>query len=167
MKGKLVADLILFAALFTLPCGDCFARQLEDWPYDKLFKNADLVVIVKPSAVRDATEKDKAIPPDNEDYLVGVVTSFKVIHVVKGEYKEKKLDLVHFKIKEGRMIGNGPLLVSFHTKETKIRGDSWSSIIMESEYMLFLKKQKDGQFTFVSGQFDPELSVKQVLSPLP
>jgi hypothetical protein len=142
------------------------ARQIEDWPYDKLFKHADLVVIVKPLSVRDAKAEDKADPP--EDYLTGIVTTFKVVHVLKGEYADKKkLELVHFRLKEGRMIGNGPLLVSFHTKEIPISGKSWSVLITEPEYMLFLKKQKDGNFTFVSGQFDPKLSVIQLLSPLP
>jgi hypothetical protein len=147
--------------------GSLRARQIEDWPYDKLFKHADLVVIVKPLSVRDATEKDKAAPPEaGKDYLVGIVTKFAVLHVVKGEYKEKELGIVHFKLKKGVVVGNGPLLASFYTKRLSISGD-FGAATMKPEYMLFLKKQEDGRFTFVSGQFDPELSVKQMLSPLP
>jgi hypothetical protein len=166
MTNRVAALLILSGAFLALTCGDCPARQIEDWPYNKLFKKADLVVIVKPLSVRDATEKDKAVPPEGKDYLVGVVTKFKVLHVVKGEYKEKELELVHFKLKKGTMILNGPSLVSFHTKSIRISGDSWSGGA-ENEYMLFLKSGKDKRLTFVSGQFDPELSVKQVTSPLP
>jgi hypothetical protein len=167
MKSQIATVLILFGTFLAPICGHCSARQIEDWPYDKLFKNADLVVIVQPLSVRDATEKDKAIPPEvGKDWLVGIVTNFKVLHVVKGEYKEKELDLVHFKLKKGAMIGNGPLLVSFHTKSISIRGDGWSGGA-ENEYMLFLKSGKDKRLEFVSGQFDPELSVKQMTRPLP
>src|SRR5262245_9067241 len=121
MKSRTAIVLILVGLCLALMGGAIPARQIADWPYDKLFKHADLVVIVLPVSVRDAAEKDKAVPPRGmEDYLVGVVTSFKVLHVVKGDYKEKKLDLVHFKLnKKGMMIGNGPSLVSFHTKSIR------------------------------------------------
>jgi hypothetical protein len=152
--------------LFAGSCGDCPAREIEDWPYDKLFKTADLVVIVQPLSVRDAAEKDKAVPPYGRDYLVGIVTNFKVLHVVKGEYKETELELVHFKMKPGSHIGNGPLLVSFHTGSIAIRGNGWSGGAA-NDYMLFLKSNKEKRLDFVSGQFDPELSVKQMTHPLP
>jgi len=149
----------------ALVCGDGSARLIEDWPYDKLFKNAELVVIVQFVSVRDATEKDKAVPPAKFDNLVGIVTTFKVLHVVKGEYKEENLDLVHFKLKEGTAIVNGPLLVSFE-KGIEIKGEKWK-LSQACEYVLFLKKGKDGRLDFVSGQYDPELSVKQMMRPLP
>jgi hypothetical protein len=164
MSTRLIGSLVLACACLTLLVGRSQARSIEDWPFDKLFKHAELVVIVRPLSVRDATAKDKAVPPGNRDYLAGVVTTFKVLHVVKGAYKEEKFDLVHFKRKEGaRLPANGPLLVSFQTKGVKI-GDSW---YRHSEYMLFLKADNDKRLAFVSGQFDPELSVKQLFDPLP
>jgi hypothetical protein len=167
MKTRIATFMILLGAFFALTCGDCPARQIEEWPYDKLFKNADLVVILKPVSVRDATEKDKAVPPDpGKDFMVGIVTKFKVLHVVKGEYKEKELELIHFKLKEGAMVNNGPVLVSFHMKSVSIKGDDWAGGAA-NDYMLFLKAGKDKRLDFVSGQFDPDLSVKQMTSPLP
>jgi hypothetical protein len=139
-------------------------RQIEDWPYEKLFKRAELIVIVKPIEVRDANSQDSAKPP--EDYLEGVATKFKLLHVVKGEQKQDKLEVVHFKLKKGTQIGNGPLLVSFHTKPFALEGDGWARNVTESTYMLFLKREKDERLNFVSGQFDPALSVKQILDPL-
>ncbi len=166
MTNRIVTFLLLSVAFLAAACSECTARQIEDWPYDKLFKNAELVVIVKAASVRDATEKDRAVPPKGADYLTGVVTSFKVLQVVKGEYKEKELDLVHFKLKEGIMIGNGPLLVSFNTKPINLKGDFWSARA-ETEYLIFLKADKEKRLEFVSGQFDPALSVKQMTVPLP
>jgi len=143
------------------------ARQIEDWPYDKLFKHADLVIIAKPLAVREAGKDDHAIPPKGHDeILTGVVTTFEVLHVIKGEYKANKMDLVHFRLKKGVQIGNGPCLVNFPTKAIELRGDGWAAGVT-SDYMLFLKKSADGRFEPVSGQFDPSLSVKQMMGPLP
>jgi hypothetical protein len=144
------------------------ARFIESWPYDKLFQRADLAVIVRPLSVRDAVAKDKAQPPEGqEQYLIGVVTKFKVLQVVKGEYKPSELELVHFRMKpRAEVVINGPLLASFHTKSVHSEGNGWSGGA-KPDYMLFLKRDKDGRFTFVSGQFDPQLSVKQVVNPLP
>ncbi len=158
---------LLSCVLLACPVGVLSARQIPEWPYDKLFKHAELVVIVRPISVREAKAGEAADPPAS--YLTGVVTNFRVLHVVKGQYADKNLDLVHFRInpKFDGVIGNGPSLVAFHTQEIAISGKSWSGGTGYPEYMVFLKKQQDGRFTFVSGQFDPELSVKQLLKPLP
>ncbi len=71
-----------------------------------------------------------------------------------------------FKLKKGRRILNGPRLVSFHTEPIHIQGTGWSRHTARLEYMLFLKRGKDKRLGFVSGQFDPELSVRQLLLPL-
>jgi hypothetical protein len=168
MSTRFIGSLMLVSSCLALVASHLHARVIEHWPYDKLFKHADLVVIVRPLSVRDATAKDKAVPPGKRDYLVGVVTNFKVLHVVKGAYKEENLELVHFKYKKDLKIGiiNGPGLVSFHTKEINLSGDTWAGRV-QNEYMLFLKRGKDKRLEFVSGQVDPELSVKQLLGPLP
>lgn len=168
MQPKYLAPFTVALGCSMAMFGIAFSRPIESWPYDKLFNKAELVVIAKPLSVRDAREEDKAIPPDPQDgeYLTGVVTTFQVLHVVKGKYDEKNLSIVHFRMRKGVHLGNGPCLVSFHTKPTDIRGNGWSGGA-ENEYMLFLTRQTNGQFTFVSGQFDPEFSVKQLLTPLP
>src|SRR6516225_2579356 len=128
-------------------------RLLEDWPYEKLFKRADLIVIVKPLEVREANIQDEAKPP--QDYLTGVVTKFKILHVIKGEFKKDNLDIVHFRLKKGVKVMNGPLLVSFQTKAVKLKVEDRQIEVKNWDYMLFLKLEKDGRLNFVSGQFDP------------
>jgi hypothetical protein len=167
MRLRHKAHLIVALTCLVLLFGHVHARQIQDWPYEKLFKRADLVIIVTPLAVRDAKEEDKATPPGNGDYLTGVVTSFEVLQTVKGEYNEKELEIVHFRLKEGVRIINGPMLVSFAPGRVNIEGKGWTMTVAQREYMLFLKKRENGRFEFVSGQFDPELSVKQMLTPLP
>jgi hypothetical protein len=159
--------LLLSWALVVFHCGHLSARQIQEWPYDKLFKRADLVIIAKAVAVRDARKEDRATPPKGSaDILTGVVTTFEVLQVVKGEYKPNKIHLVHFRLKKGVEILNGPSLVKFHTKPTNLKGDGWSGFAGH-DYMLFLKKDKGERIEPVSGQFDPSLSVKQVMGPLP
>jgi hypothetical protein len=141
-------------------------RQIEDWPYEKLFKRADLIVIVKPLEVRGANIQDDAkVPEDYQDYMTGVVTKFKVLHVVKGEFKQKNLAIFHLRMKEGKSIMNGPMLVSFQKKPVKLKGEDPKIEVKDRDYILFLKKDKDGRLKFVSGQTDPVLSVKEVREP--
>jgi hypothetical protein len=80
MSIRPVGSLILGCACLALLAGHAQSRRfIANWPYDKLFKHADLVVIVLPLSVRDATAKDKAVPPGDHYFLAGVVTNFKVL----------------------------------------------------------------------------------------
>jgi hypothetical protein len=160
---------LLVAQTVGLCAGSARGRQIEWWPYDRLFKAADLIIIVEPMLVRDALEIDTTkLIPKKWDYLVPVVSTLKVKYVVKGDYKDQRLDLVHFRLKEGTQIGNGPLLVKFSKGPIRIEGPGWgASFNTHPDYMLFLKKTKDGRLEFVSGYYDPKLSVKHVMDPLP
>jgi hypothetical protein len=147
-------------SLFVCTRGE--TRPIPSWPFDKLFKNADLVVVVKALATKDV---DDPKPP--KDYLVCTVTTFQVLQVVKGEFKDKELRILHFRLKEGRSVANGPSLVKFHTAPMEISGEGWATTASASEYMLFLKREKDESYDFVSGRIDAAFSVKQILGPLP
>jgi hypothetical protein len=163
MSVTLRSILILGMGGMALFCGNSHSREIEDWPDDKLLKHADLVVIVKALHVREAKKEDRATPPGaSGTYLTGVVTTFNVVHVVKGKQEKKKLDFIHFRLKDGVRISNGPLLAAFHTDKLDRNGVR----CVEYYYKLFLKKDKDGRLTFVSGQCDSELSVKRVKPPL-
>jgi len=141
------------------------SRPKEVWPISKAFSKADIVMIAKVAAIRDAKEGE-AIPPQGEErYLSGVVTSFKVEQMIKGEEKRKSIELIHFKnTPEGIRIINGPCLVSFKVFKPQVINET---IIITSEkeepvYMLFLTKRSDGRYEPVSGQYDADDSVKLV-----
>jgi hypothetical protein len=160
MSLSLRSILIPGVSWLALLCGNANAREIEDWPYDKLFKHSELVVIVNALEVREAKKEDRAKPPAK--YLTGVVTTFDVLHVVKGKQEKKKLEIIHFRLDYGASINNGPKLVTFHTGALTVNGVTNK----DYAYMLFLRKGKDGRLTFVSGQIDTVLSVKQILRPL-
>ena len=133
-------------------CSDAFARRIYPWPYDKLTNQADLIVIATPVAVRD-TDEETSIPDirlNNTDPIpaIGMETSFEVLAVLKGNKNLKKAVLYHLREKNPP-AANGPGLVSFDPQK-KLR------------YLLFLKQEKDGRYSSVAGQTDPELAVKDL-----
>jgi hypothetical protein len=164
MRPHIPAVLIAACSLlFALPSRST-GRPVREWSYAHLFKEADLVLLLEPQSTRDAVEKDGAVPP--RDYLTGVVTTLKVLHVIKGEFKQQTIDLVHFRYKKGAQVENGPGLVSFKTGQQALSGKRWSGGY-KPDYVVFLKKDKNGRFEFVSGNFDSDDSVKEVHWPLP
>ncbi len=159
--------LLLLAVLFAMLAQGtpCHARLVEDWPYDKLLKAADLVVIGKAVTAADSGEKTTKLFGDIE--FVGVNTTFTVRAVLKGEWKKDKLTLFHYRAATGEAILNGPGLVQFRTGGVTLRIGKTANAGRNSEYLLFLKRRVDGRFEAVSGQVDPDGSVREMFEPLP
>jgi hypothetical protein len=132
--------------------GSASARLIPNWPYDKLTREADVVVVATPVASADTNET-----PLDEPFraaLTGVETKFAVRAVLKGKLDGDTLKLLHFRLK-GMMPPNGPMLVTFPTaKEAKGQA--------AREHLLFLKHRTDGRFEPVAGQVDSILSVRQL-----
>ena len=136
------------------------------WPYEKLFGEANLIIIGRPVSVRDAKPDEKLEPP--AAFLAGVVTVFHIDHVVKGDHQKSELELVHFRVRNGAQAPreNAPMLVQFVAKPVKPRAvaDCLPGLLDEPQYLMFLKKTNDGRWECVSGQINPKLSVKQLVS---
>jgi hypothetical protein len=139
------------------------ARAIENWPYDRLFKEADLVVIAR--ATSSESCDDKTTHNIWKAECLGVNTAFSVKTVLKGKCDEDKITVLHFKLKDEVLIQDGPLLVAFRMKETVLKLKNAKVGLPPPEYMLFLKATKDGRYEPVSGRIDPELSVKEVHKP--
>ena len=144
----------------------CHGRPLESWPFEKLFDQADLVVIAAAVSTDYPTEEVGLFQNANEnDFLEPVVTRLTVQVVLKGiGEKNQILDFVHPRYKLPAMIpGNGPSLINFdEIPEGLPPDDLWYD---GPWYMLFLKKRSDGRYEAVSGQFDPALSIREVGIP--
>src|SRR5262245_45262653 len=97
--------------VFALFVTTAVARQIENWSYERLFKEADIVVIA--STKETVASDDRASDPRWKKNLVGQRTSFSVINTLKGEIDKDTLTVVHFKFKEGVLAQDGPLLVEF------------------------------------------------------
>src|SRR5204862_106656 len=143
-------------------------RVVAPWPFDRLFKESDVIVI---AAAQESADTD-AQPTyrDWAPYLVGQRTTFKIDCVLKGTPADGSLAVNHFRFKDGASPPNGPTLVSFRTKPLVIRGDGTTTADMTvgtPRYLLFLKRNDDGSFEPISGQTDAQLSVKEIYPPLP
>lgn len=158
---------LLLALGFLLTQKLAYSRPVPVLSYDELLKQADVVLIVRPSKTRDAEPGDPiaVMPLDRANrYLTPTVTSFKVLATVKGVFKSKKLLLPHYRLdwekakKNGVAgISNGPSLVTFVDSEND--EDYFDDVPSNRDYLLFLKRTADGSYDFVTGQFDPVFSV--------
>lgn len=162
-----LAPLMCFAAL-SLPCVVGLARPVPLLSYDQLLQRADVVLIVRPVATRDAAEGDPIIglEPSREDTLTPVVTSMRVLAVVKGACEEKSLLLPHYRMDWPKAkrngigaIANGPNLVTFAATAASGEALNFLDVPWDGDCLLFLVKRPGGGYDFVTGQIDPKFSV--------
>jgi hypothetical protein len=139
------------------------ARQIENWPYDRLFKEADLVVI---ASAKEVKAGDEPAPEVFGGAASTRVAMLEVNATLKGEAKGGRVEVLHYKLKDGVMSSNGPMLVTFRTTEIRIDTQSLKAVIGPPEYLVFLKAEKDGRYVPVSGHYDARLSVREVYQPL-
>jgi hypothetical protein len=151
------------------------SRITEYWPYERLFKEADLVVIATAQKTTRAKERfeDDLWPLE----LVGLNTRFQVEHCVKGKLKKDKIVVLHFRFgglskKEKKektpreFIIDGPSFLNFRLKEIIVKLKDRNLTMPRPEYLLFLKRRKDGRYEPVSGRIDPVYSVREIFAPL-
>jgi hypothetical protein len=143
-------------------------RQIEQWSYERLFKEADVVVIARSEGTA-ASEDQPAVSPFAAG-LTGQRTTFRIESALKGQVEGKQIVVVHFKRKDNVLFANGPLLVGFRTEGPVIEGGGarkYQAKLSRPQYLLFLRKAEGGRFEPVSGQIDPRMSVKEIYDPLP
>lgn len=171
--SKRVSFGVVAAAMLLVGPPAASARPIEDWPYDRLFKAADLVVLA--TAVKTTVADDKS-PEHSWAYeFVAQTTTLKVKHPLKGKADGEHIKVLHFKfgeLKKGRgagtegvVIQNGPILVEFRTEGVIATVGERRHVLPAPEYLLFLKRLPDGRYEPVSGRIDPGLSVKEVAGP--
>jgi hypothetical protein len=146
---------IIMLVLFSTTA---FARLMEYWPYDRLTKEADAIVIATPVSVQDTAERttlpniarvgtnnvSSAIP------AIGVETTFTVLSVLKGETNTTTIVFHHLREAEKAVAEfNAPGLVAFDPAEKK-------------RFLLFLKRESDGRYAPLTGQTDPDGGVRDL-----
>jgi hypothetical protein len=131
--------------------GPVRARLMQIWPYQELFDKSDFVAIAKVSdATRDTTERSNLRDIQPPEPVIGVVTEFRTLLVLKGP-KPQRLILHHCRLSEWNIaLVNGPTLISFDPKKN------------HRPYLLFLIREPDGCFAPVAGQTDLNLSVQEL-----
>jgi hypothetical protein len=145
--------------------GPAQARELPDWSYERLFKEAEVVVI----ATADSMEETGTTTQENQWKVefVEVSTTFSINAVLKGKPEAKRLKVIHHLLRPDVRVENGPLLVSFRLKPMKVKTAKGKESLGKPQYLLFLKKRNDGAFELLSGPIDPALSVRIMQQPAP
>jgi hypothetical protein len=132
--------------------GPLSARLMQEWTYQDLFAKSDLVVIAKPTAAtRDTTERSTLRDIQPPESVVGVVTEFQILLVLKGSTKDRFI-LHHYRLESSTLMVNGPQLIAFDPAKN------------HQPYLLFLVREPDGRFAPVAGQTDPRFFSVQELS---
>jgi len=161
-----VCSAILLVAVVS---SAAFARLVENWSYDRLFKEAELIVIAQPIKSENCIDRFSDNPWKVE--FLGVNTTFRIDHVLKGKHEEAELTVLHFKTNVE--MNDGPMLVSFRTNNLSYlvqkEGHAGEQVNVSgpATYLLFLKASADGRFQPVSGKIDPALSVREMTTPTP
>jgi hypothetical protein len=107
-----------------------------------MFDKADLVVIARPTSTKDTDERSTVL---HDIPVVGVSTEFDARLVLKGS-KISTFKLHHYRLQsfDDWRIANGPGLIKIeiHPHQHK-------------DFLLFLRREKDGGYVPVTDQTDP------------
>ena len=131
------------------------ARFMQPWTYQDLFAKSDFVVVAMPAAAtHDTAEHSTLRDIQPNEPVVGVVTEFRTLLVLKGSPKDRFV-LHHYRLEDPTPAINGPELVAFDPAKD------------HRPYLLFLVREPDGRFAPTGGQTDPAfLSVQQLPEPV-
>jgi hypothetical protein len=153
------------------------ARLVEELSYERLLKEADLVVIA--IAISSKGSSDSFVDERWQYEFVGQNTKFRVLQVLKGPKDLKSMVVLHYKfgkihdkakkkMKKGDLneLIDAPSFVSFFTSPTEVEIAGWLDPKFRFQYLLYLKKRADGRFEPVSGQIDPNLAIRELFPPL-
>jgi len=163
-----------FALIGLLATSALGGRKIEDWPYERLFKEADVAVIARADGTADTKDQLKHKEWANVEFI-GQESTLKVQSILKGSLKEEKgkgektIKVLHYRLPENRNIQDGPMLVTFRKEglhlEGTINGVKFQSSGGRPDYMIFLRSCQDGRYEPISGQIDPALSVRVMTTP--
>jgi hypothetical protein len=158
--------LLLFAVAVSAIGTMAHARILDPWPYDRLMKEADLVVIATPVQNKGSTDTFQVENWKGKFHRIETV--FEPGALLKGKLEAKTLTLLHYRFEADPEIHNvldGPMLVHFHIAQPGRLMKMKDGVKDHADYLLFLKKRADGRYEAVSGQIDPALAVRELDLP--
>ncbi len=149
IKKFIVVLVITLLSLFNYLSAD--ARLMESWDYDRLAEKSNLIVIGVQSLPSKISSKKMILPnimPETSGYET--ITTFVIVATLKGQATEKVIRLRHCTLNPQPVTSlNGPGLVNFDPN-------------YKYAYLLFLKEGGDGIYEPMSGQTDPDQSIKKI-----
>ena len=156
--------LAVLAGWLVLPATPASARLLPDWPYEKLVKEADLVVVAVAKSTEDTADEPADPDVKQNRWFIGQTSTLSVRATLKGKAAEE-IKVMHFRLNKAVVedIVGGPTLVEFRTGGASIKVKGHTKVMHNSvQYLLFLKARKDGRYEPVSGEYDPSQAVREL-----
>jgi hypothetical protein len=129
------------------------ARPVELWSAERLWKEADLVLIgVAKETADSAVYRGGARKPDS---WVQVETTFAIERVLQGEHEGKRVPVLHHRFFEKEAeseVIDGPSFVEFDAKK-------------KQRYLIFLKQAEGEKNVYepLTGQYDPDQSFQRLM----
>jgi hypothetical protein len=142
-----IMKVLIFILLMLIIPALSFGRLTEVWSYDRMSERASLIVIAKPLSTVEISNDDKL--PGGLDYnVVGLLTTFQVKTVLKGDKTLKEFTMHYYRLKTPQESKTDrPNFVSFDLKHPQT-------------YLFFLGNDTNNNYSPVTGQVDPaQLSV--------
>jgi hypothetical protein len=160
--------LVAFAIILCVPV-ESSAYLKKNWTQKELNKEAETVVIATPIKTTETKDEENLLKKHGIDVdIVRLETTFKVTLVTKGDVEiDKEIVVSHYKIKKinAPVVENPPNLVEFRLKSITLHHDKERKVVPAPDYLLYLKKNKEGLFIPVSADFEAPDSVFEVAKP--
>lgn len=141
----------------------------KKWTQKELLKEAEVAVIATPIEVEETKDVVNLRKLRGNDVdVVRLETKFKINLVLKGDVDAgKEIVISHFKIKKinESVVENPPQLVEFRVKVISIQFEKERKVVEPPDYLLYLKKDKDGRYVPVSGDYHAPDSVFELSKP--
>jgi hypothetical protein len=142
------------------------ARTMRLWTYQDLLNASDVVALVEPIA--NENNNDSLEP----QYLSaqGVTTTFRVLCFLKGGVSGASTIRVKHFLYKSVAPANGGTMINFLIGPLDIdatfkvlgKSEAWKFPELQPHWLAFLKKMPDGFFAPTGGQFDPDLSFREL-----
>lgn len=120
--------------------------------FEALARNSNVIAIARVVASEGFDEETTLPGIAPQIPVVGIETKFLVTVPLRGELTNNLITLHHYRKRNAKSYGNGPMLASF-------KADKFT------HYLLFLKREADGRYAPAAGQTDAALSLRRIPSP--
>lgn len=163
---RIVRKIVLLSAvLFALGAPVMGRFLIGGLSFRQMLEQADVVVVATVVSTHDTPEKKRLIDIDTprtarpellHDAVVGVETEFRTRAVLKGATNLERFVLHHYRLAETDVPGYGaPNFIDVDPER-------------HATYLMFLRRETDGRYAPVTGQFDPAvLSVFEIKEGAP
>jgi hypothetical protein len=160
MYPRLLVLIALIGAMLAIP-DRAIPADFGHWPYERLFKESDVVLIGTYEETKDADEIYNV--PDSDIKVRIVKSKLKSDQVLKGEFKGDSIEFRHWAPLRGHSVDGAPSPLRLAERKVYTQNDKHIDVTLQ--YLVFLRRTKDGQYEPVSGIIGAVFAIKELHRP--